>query len=82
MYIYDAAYKRFADSSGKRSSIIQAQCSRPLYVPRTEWAENIANAWLPYTNIWETLGGISPIFPCNLVIIIFTSRVPIRNEQI
>ena len=20
----------------------------------TAWAENIANAWLPYTNIWET----------------------------
>ena len=24
---------------------------------RTAWAENIANAWLPYTNIWETLYG-------------------------
>ena len=33
-YIYDAAYKRFAKSSGKGSLSIQAQYPRPLYVPR------------------------------------------------
>ena len=33
-YIYDAAYKRCAKSSGKGSSITQAYYPRPLYVPR------------------------------------------------
>ena len=25
----------------------------PVCFSRSAWAENIANAWLPYTNIWE-----------------------------
>ena len=48
-----AAYT--ASKSGKGSQRNMYACMKDIpRFSRSAWAENIANAWLPYTNIWET----------------------------
>ena len=52
-------YTAILSKSGKGRHVIRAHsCAHS----RNAWVENIANAWLPYTNIiimGDTLGGIS-----------------------
>ena len=47
-----------------RVMVVTYMCARGHAYSRSAWAENIANAWLPYTNMENTLGGISLIRRC------------------
>ena len=44
----------FCQKAGKGSHVYVRAKPRPSC---SAWAENTANAWLPYTNIWETSKG-------------------------
>ena len=39
--------------SANKVKVVTYICARDHAHSHSVWAENIANVWLPYTNIWE-----------------------------
>ena len=58
-----AAYSPFLSKLGKGRQ--RNMCACLMGIPRNAWAENIANLWLPCTNIsWKLQSAITLIQKC------------------